>query len=75
MGLLDRAKQTQRSLKEKGTGMYFESLDTAIAVYLRKEHKTQEELARDLGMAPNTFSWKRRGVDGKEFSVTGVEIR
>ncbi len=53
--------------------MYFESLDVAIAAYLRREHKTQEELAKSVGMATNTFSWKRRGVDGKEFSV--AEIR
>jgi transcriptional regulator with XRE-family HTH domain len=52
--------------------MYFKSLDTEIAAYLRKEHMTQEELAKKLGMAPNTFSWKRRGVDGKEFSVAEV---
>lgn len=24
-------------------------------------------------MAPNTFSWKRRGVEGKEFSVAEVK--
>lgn len=52
--------------------MYFQSLDEQIAAYLRREHKTQDQLARELGMAPNTFSWKRRGAEGKEFSVSEV---
>lgn len=63
--------------------MYFEALDDLIAEHLRKTGKTQEELAREMGMAPNTFSWKRNGKDGKEFKaselvtiadITGVDL-
>lgn len=52
--------------------MYFESLDNAIALYLRKSGKTQAQLAKEVGMAENTFSWKRRGANGKEFSLDEI---
>ena len=52
--------------------MYFKSLDEEIALYLRRTGKTQAQLAEECGMADNTFSWKRRGVRGKEFSVGEV---
>lgn len=42
--------------------MYFSQIDDAIALYLRHENMTQEQLAKKMGVASNTFSWKRRGV-------------
>lgn len=53
-----------------GTGEYYHpALDEALAVFLRRNGMTQEEFARNvMGMAPNTFSWKRRGV--REFSLS-----
>ena len=48
--------------------MYFESLDDAITLHLRKTGKTQAQLASEMDMAENTFSWKRRGV--REWSLT-----
>lgn len=55
-----------------GTGEhYYPALDEAVAVYLRRHGMTQEEFARDvMGMATNTFSWKRRGV--REFTMSEV---
>lgn len=55
-----------------GTGdHYYPALDEAVAVYLRRHGMTQEEFARDvMGMATNTFSWKRRGV--REFTMSEV---
>lgn len=52
-----------------GTGEhYYPALDDALALFLRREGMTQEEFARNvMGMAPNTFSWKRRGV--REFTL------
>ena len=50
--------------------MKFPNLDAEIAAYLRRTGMTQAELAERMGMSENTFSWKRRGVDGKEFSMT-----
>ena len=57
-----------------GTGEhYYPALDEAVAVYLRHHGMTQEEFARDvMGMATNTFSWKRRGV--REFTLTEAAI-
>lgn len=52
--------------------MYFKSLDEEITLYLRRTGKTQAQLAEECGMAENTFSWKRRGVRGKEFSLDEV---
>lgn len=52
--------------------MYFKSLDNAITLYLRQSGKTQGQLAREVGMAENTFSWKRRGANGKEFSLDEI---
>lgn len=48
--------------------MYFESIDDAITLYLRKTGKTQAQLAEEMGMAENTFSWKRRGM--REFTLS-----
>ena len=50
--------------------MYFKALDDAIAQYLRDERMTQAELAAKMGMAPNTFSWKRNGERNKEFKLS-----
>ena len=48
---------------------YYPALDEALAVFLHRNGMTQEEFARDvMGMAPNTFSWKRRGI--REFSLS-----
>ena len=63
---MDVAEEKERG----GTGeFYFPALDEAIAVYLRRAGMTQEEFAGEvMGMAPNTFSWKRRGV--REFTLS-----
>lgn len=53
--------------------MYFKSLDEEIALYLHRTGKTQAQLAEEVGMAANTFSWKRRGERGKEFSLNEVK--
>lgn len=50
-----------------GDLLYYEKLDYAVTMYLKKSGKTQEDLAAQMGMAPNTFSWKRRGI--REFSL------
>ena len=47
--------------------MYFEAIDDAVTLYKRKNGVTQEQLAADMGMAPNTFSWKLRGE--REFTL------
>ena len=52
--------------------MYLKSLDTAIAAHLREEHKTQAEFAKEMGMSDVTFSRKRRGTNGKEFTLSEV---
>lgn len=52
--------------------MYFANLDEQITLYLRRTGRTQAQLAEECGMADNTFSWKRRGVRGKEFSIDEV---
>ena len=52
--------------------MYYPKLDAAVAGYLRVTQTTQAELAERLGMAPNTFAWKRRGEKGgaeRDFTV------
>lgn len=49
--------------------MKYPNLDAEIAAYLRREDMTQAELAERLGMSENTFSWKRRGSMGREFSL------
>lgn len=49
--------------------MKFQNLDAEIAAYLRREEITQAELAKRLDMSENTFSWKRRGERGREFSL------
>ena len=51
---------------------HYQTLDDAITLHLRKTGKTQAQLAEEMGMAENTFSWKRRGV--REFSL-GEAIR
>ena len=47
--------------------MYYKALDEAVTLHLKRNGMTQEELASQMGMAPNTFSWKRRGI--REFSL------
>lgn len=49
--------------------MKYPNLDAEIAAYLRREGMTQAELAERMGMSENTFSWKRRGSMGREFSL------
>lgn len=41
--------------------MYYEAIDDAVTLYLRKNGENRENLARELGMAPNTLMWKLRG--------------
>lgn len=41
---------------------YYPAIDEAIAAYLRRNNMNQAQLASEMGMAENTFSWKRRGV-------------
>lgn len=48
--------------------MKFVKLDSAISEYMRENGMTQADMAEKLGMAENTFSWKRRGV--REFSLS-----
>lgn len=47
---------------------YHVQIDNAITVYLRRNSKTQAQMASELGMSENTFSWKRRGI--KEFTLS-----
>lgn len=49
--------------------MKFPNLDAEIAAYLRRTGMTQAEMAERMGMSENTFSWKRRGSMGREFSL------
>lgn len=46
---------------------YYQLLDEAIELYLRRNGMSQASLAKEMGMAENTFSWKRRGV--REFTL------
>lgn len=48
--------------------MKFTTLDDAITLYLRRENTTQGALAGRMGMSPNSFSWKRRGI--REFTLS-----
>lgn len=48
--------------------MYYPNIDYAITLYMKRESITQEAFAGLMGMAPNTFSWKRRGI--REWSLT-----
>ena len=50
--------------------MYFEALDDVISEHLRKSGKTQAALAGEMNMSPNTFAWKRKGENGKEFKMS-----
>lgn len=47
--------------------MYYEALDEAVTLHIKRNGLTQDALAAQMGMAPNTFSWKRRGIH--EFSL------
>lgn len=49
---------------------YSPFIDKEIAGYLRTQGITQAELASQLGMTENTFSWKRRGI--REFKWSEV---
>lgn len=48
--------------------MYYEALDEAVTLHLKRNSMTQDALAEQMKMAPNTFSWKRRGI--REFSLS-----
>lgn len=48
--------------------MHYPKLDTALAAHQRANGLTQADMAAHVGMAENTFSWKRRGV--KELSLS-----
>ena len=41
---------------------YFPAIDDAITLYLKRHDMTQAQLASEMGMSENTFSWKRRGI-------------
>lgn len=56
--------------KSGGERVKYPTLDAEIAAYLRREGMTQAELAEQMGMSENTFSWKRRGSMGREFSLS-----
>lgn len=55
-------------MKNDDQRVYYPVLDEAIAAYMRRSGLNQAEFAQKMGMAPNTFSWKRRGV--REFSLS-----
>lgn len=46
---------------------YVPALDDAVTLHLRATGKSQGKLAEEMGMAENSFSWKRRGV--REFTL------
>lgn len=48
-----------------------QNIDAATAAYLRRTGMTQAQLAKKMGLAPNTFSWKRRGI--REFTLSEAE--
>lgn len=48
--------------------MYYEALDDAVTLWLRKNRENRENLAKMLGMAPNTLMWKLRG--DREFTLS-----
>lgn len=50
--------------------MYFPQIDEAIKVYLARSGRTQFDLAKEMGISSNTFSWKRRGI--REFTLSEV---
>lgn len=61
---------------------YYPQIDREIVVYLHKYDIPQAKLAEEMGMAENTFSWKRRGV--RDFTlaeaiklcrILGIELR
>lgn len=41
--------------------MYYEVLDDAVTLYRKKRGMTQEDLAREMNMAPATLAWKLNG--------------
>ena len=47
--------------------MYYETLDDAVTLYLKKRRMTKEQLADEMHMAPNTLMWKLRGE--RDFSL------
>lgn len=52
----------------EGGPLYYEAIDDAVTLWLRKNHENRENLARMLGMAPNTLMWKLRGT--REFTLS-----
>ena len=51
--------------------MYYEALDDAVTLYIKKNGMTKEDLAREMGMAPNTLMWKLRGE--RDFSFPEMQ--
>lgn len=56
--------------RERTTGEYYSAaLDDTIAVYLNRNNLSQDTFAREvMGMNPNTFGWKRRGI--RDFTIS-----
>lgn len=54
-----------------GDHLYYAVLDEAVTIHLKRTGMTQNDLAVEMGMSPNTFSWKRRGI--REFSFSEAE--
>ena len=42
--------------------MYYPNIDYAVTVFMRKNGVTQRQLAEQMLMCDNSFSWKRRGL-------------
>ncbi len=56
------------SLENVKNPYYYPRIDKEIVVYLHNYNIPQSKLAEEMGMAENTFSWKRRGV--RDFILT-----
>lgn len=61
---------------------FYPALDEAITLHLRRYEMSQADLAAEMDMAVNTFSWKRRGVRDftlgetiKLCNILNIEIR
>lgn len=51
--------------------IYSPLVDGKVAEYLRLNNMTQAQLAEQLGMTENSFSWKRRGI--REFKWSEIK--
>lgn len=49
---------------------FYPALDEAITLHLRRYGMKQADLAAELDMSENTFSWKRRGI--KDFYTSEI---